>query len=128
MNGFAVLLWLVFFGGAGIALGQLRGRPEEGAVLGGLLGPVGWVIVILLPDLRRKCPACKGAVAEGASACRNCGRELPPPVIPAERVHEKPRHAVHCPACEGVNHVAGAAFQEGLRCAHCGVGFVPAKG
>lgn len=41
-------LWLIC-GWVGRAVGQTRGRPRDGLLLGLCLGPVGWLVVRLLP-------------------------------------------------------------------------------
>jgi hypothetical protein len=44
-----LLIYLVLFGAAGMWLGEMRKRAFEGAVLGCLLGPIGLIIIMLLP-------------------------------------------------------------------------------
>ena len=60
----------------GCAIGLTKGRVVDGALLGALLGPLGWCIAGLLADLRIKCPACKGVVDHEACKCRHCGSSL----------------------------------------------------
>lgn len=48
-----LLLWAVF-GIVGYFLGEFKGRPSEGLVLGLLLGPIGWLYVGLGRDYRKK--------------------------------------------------------------------------
>ena len=67
-NGFGGLLCLaslaapVFFALCGVALGGPKGRGIEGIVWGGLLGPIGLIIVLLLPsDRPQKSKARKAA-------------------------------------------------------------------
>lgn len=60
----------------GLAIGRCRGRPEAGLWLGLLLGPLGWLILIVGPDHRPKCPECGGVVVKGARRCKNCGQAL----------------------------------------------------
>jgi hypothetical protein len=61
---------------AGAVFGFLRGRILAGVVFSLFLGPLGWLIVYLGPDLRPKCPFCRGVVVESAVACKNRGRAL----------------------------------------------------
>lgn len=58
-------------------LGNLKGSFSTGAVLGLLLGPLGWLLVFAIPDQRPKCPECFGSVIDGARRCKNCGASLP---------------------------------------------------
>jgi hypothetical protein len=44
-------------------------------VWGGLLGPIGWIIVLFL-DHREKCGECRGPIVEGAKRCQHCGAEV----------------------------------------------------
>ena len=43
------LLWVVIFGALGMWIGSYRRRGKEGAFLSAMLGPIGMVIVLLLP-------------------------------------------------------------------------------
>jgi hypothetical protein len=58
----------------GVALGWSKGRRGDGAVLGLILGPVGWYMVSVAPDLR--CPECRRVAEEGARRCQHCGCQL----------------------------------------------------
>lgn len=44
----------------GRLIGSVRGRANLGGLLGLLLGPIGWVLVLILPDARAKCRECGG--------------------------------------------------------------------
>jgi hypothetical protein len=66
-------LWLIC-AVAGVFVGQARGRhPVEGALFGGLLGPIGLLILALGEDRRQKCWECGGPMEDGARRCRHCG-------------------------------------------------------
>jgi hypothetical protein len=57
-------------------IGARKGRPVWGAVCG-LLGPIGWLFLLLLVRERekgKKCPYCKIQVSGDATACRFCGK------------------------------------------------------
>jgi hypothetical protein len=61
-------------------VGQLiakRRGSEEGFIVSFLLGPLGWLIVAMRPDTRRKCSQCLGVVPERATKCMHCGSDLP---------------------------------------------------
>lgn len=58
----------------GWAIGVSRKRPIDGAVVGFILGPIGWLLMLFLfADERPRCPACGGVVNEGYAKCRHCG-------------------------------------------------------
>ncbi|MEY2428886.1 MAG: hypothetical protein QOJ40_1771 [Verrucomicrobiota bacterium] len=47
---FAVIIWIGISAGIGYWVGSLKGgREGDGALLGALLGPIGWIIVAILP-------------------------------------------------------------------------------
>jgi hypothetical protein len=96
-----IILWII---GALIAtlvgyfLGQQRGRAYDGSILGFCLGPLGWIIVLVMADKRSKCPHCASPIlAESATVCARCARDLRPapnPVaqpLPPKRVYVAPR-------------------------------------
>jgi hypothetical protein len=57
----------------GYFIGRSKGTPQRGAIVGGILGPLGWLIMLMLPNIRPICPYCKGYIVEGAQKCKNCG-------------------------------------------------------
>jgi hypothetical protein len=72
----------------GYFIGRSLGRGGAGLLWGLLLGPVGWLVLLMLGDPRPQCPLCKGRLETLAVArCRHCGGELrkarpgPPPGI-----------------------------------------------
>jgi hypothetical protein len=75
----AIWLWVALGGLVGAAIGTKKNRTGGGFVLGLLLGPIGWLLVAVGPDLREKgptCPHCGGEMAPGKAVCRHCGREV----------------------------------------------------
>jgi len=67
----------------GAVLGKsLKDRAGEGALLGLLFGPVGWLAVCLISDNKRLCPECQERVAITARICKHCRFRLPPPPSP----------------------------------------------
>ncbi len=60
----------------GAAIGQKKNRLVAGLVFGFLLGPIGWLVIALGPDMGPKCPECGGPIVKGAKRCKNCGAIL----------------------------------------------------
>ena len=78
-----IILWLIIGVIVGAIIGDHKGRAGEGAVLGLILGPIGWLIVALganhkLERETRKCPFCAELVKREATICKHCHRELTP--------------------------------------------------
>ena len=73
---FWIFLWIAVGGVVGAVIGSAKGNGGIGFACGALLGPIGWIIAVLL-DYPRKCPACQCGVPEGATVCKSCGHELP---------------------------------------------------
>ena len=57
----------------GSLIGAARGRRLLGWLLGLLLGPIGWLIVLTLPDARARCRECGAVLNRGARRCAGCG-------------------------------------------------------
>ena len=77
MEDYSGLLCLGVVVGAvvGGIIGASRNNAESGVVWGGLLGPIGWLIILFL-DKRPKCPECRGVLPEGARRCQHCGHDF----------------------------------------------------
>jgi hypothetical protein len=92
-----LLGWLVL-GGIGGVIGYKKGRLVAGILWGMVLGPLGWIIVLMGPDFRGLAPAisqnepadqptgvCKvcghSPVAFDARVCPKCGAENPNPGV-----------------------------------------------
>jgi len=98
VEGWFVLCGLSVMALIGYLLGQSRGKPVRGAMIGFLLGPVGWFLIVLSPNENPMCPYCKGTIVHGAQKCKNCGSRIP-----------------RCPSCNkqlGLKRMA--------ECKHCG--------
>ena len=101
----ALVYGAAFSAVVGALLGSRRGRPRLGSLLGILLGPVGWLAVLLASDRRPKCPRCKGAVESSALKCPHCGAELVRRATVSGRAPCRfcgaliDRAAVRCPQC-----------------------------
>ena len=77
-----ILSWVAVGALVGAAIGQSNGRAAAGAAWGVFLGPVGRLVMAIVPDVRAKCPDCGGEVVPGARKCKNCGSMLLPPIVP----------------------------------------------
>ena len=71
-----LLLSAIIGSGVGAIIGQSKGRTGAGAFLGLLLGPIGWLVVAVGPNMKLKCPLCGGVIVEGAIKCKNCGSDI----------------------------------------------------
>ena len=82
----ALVLYVIVFGLIGVVVGQRKGRAFAGFVFGALLGPIGWLIVAVGPDVKasleaarmRKCPYCAELVQPEAKVCKHCGKNIEP--------------------------------------------------
>ena len=71
----------------GALIGQSKNRVIAGAFFGFLLGPIGWLIVALGPNLKRKCPHCAEPISSKARVCKHCGRDLSAPIATSTSVN-----------------------------------------
>lgn len=69
----------------GRRLGAPKDRAVPGMVWGLLLGPLGWIVILLSPDLRhpidrgfRVCRSCSGEIPLEADECGFCGKRSGP--------------------------------------------------
>jgi uncharacterized membrane protein YeaQ/YmgE (transglycosylase-associated protein family) len=80
-----ILAWVVIGSLVGGFIGSFKNRTSTGVVLGLLLGPLGWIIVAILPAVAAaQCPHCHGGVDGVAAVCCHCGRDIPQ-VFPPDR-------------------------------------------
>lgn len=59
-------------------IGWWRGTFWRDVALGATLGPLGWIVSIVLPARVRKCLACGHRNAAKQSICTRCSEALPP--------------------------------------------------
>lgn len=72
---FLIFLWILF-GFIGAVIGYKKDLLWEGFFLGILLlGPLGWVIVMLMQGNRISCPHCKELILKNAKLCRYCNHQ-----------------------------------------------------
>jgi hypothetical protein len=108
-----VVLWCALSAIGGLIALVVNGRVLAGLVLGLLLGPIGWLLVFFLSDLRQRCPSCKGVVASDATACMHCGASLITRPLPQSS-------ETFCQKC-GVDGMSTMEFgRRVMRCPKCG--------
>src|SRR5437879_3215260 len=103
-----ILAWLAIGGLIGGLIGQSKGRTGEGVIIGAFLGIIGWILLLLGPDQRHKCPQCKAAIPEDASVCMYCHAPL--------AVKPQP-FTVNCPVCAKPFALLSVTPQ--VQCPHC---------
>ena len=109
MNESPLALIIVFNVVIGWAIGRSKQREGAGAFYGLILGPLGWVIMILLPNAGQKCPHCGGMAKKGAMVCCHCGRDLV----------KRREPALICPMCSRA--ISKKALHVGMNtCPFCG--------
>jgi hypothetical protein len=74
--------WAIAFTIVGAVIGAWIGKRKNAVardtLLGAALGPIGWIISLMLPATKPKpaCPACKRDIETGDAHCRHCGAKL----------------------------------------------------
>jgi len=76
INGLIIILGAFLSAVIGGFIGSQRNRVGAGIFWSIFLGPIGWLIVLLGPDYRLKCPECKGVIESGVKRCKHCGMDF----------------------------------------------------
>jgi hypothetical protein len=76
MDWISVFISLAVYGVCGWLLGRFKERPLAGAVLGVLLGPIGWLILLLGPRGTTPCPYCGATLKLWQARCGACGASM----------------------------------------------------
>lgn len=68
----------------GAYIGRRKNAVTRDAILGATLGPIGWIVSLVLPARKppAQCPACKKTVEHGDAHCRHCGANLRASALP----------------------------------------------
>lgn len=73
-----ILVIVPFFtmGIIGMCFGTTKGHPWAGFFLGLFFGPLGWILVLLLPKEGLRCPYCCEVVHPNAVICPHCRSDI----------------------------------------------------
>lgn len=73
----------------GALLGVAKGRWLAGLVWGAVLGPIGWIVIVLSKTGFAECPECSRGNMPNAKVCRHCGVNLRAVGMRSERAIHK---------------------------------------
>ncbi len=91
-----VIGWLISILIGGL-IGRVKQRPLAGVIYALLLGPLGWLIVAVVPGGGKKCPRCAETVKREAKVCKHCQADLSEPERPKKPAPEKPPRKIPVP-------------------------------
>ena len=98
----AFICYVVIFGLIGLAIGQTKGRPEAGFLFGALLGPIGWLVVFVGPNMKaeEEARSLRIGAASDARLQRVCTAE--DDVAQWAKEHHLESEEIHfdCPNCK----------------------------
>ena len=70
----AIFMYLINIG-VGAWLGLQRRRFMSGLLLAAISGPIGWIVVLLMPAGGKLCHSCLEPISPYAKVCCHCGRD-----------------------------------------------------
>jgi DNA-directed RNA polymerase subunit RPC12/RpoP len=109
------IFWLIVNVLVGYGLGKTRGQPGVGVAVSVLLGPIGWIAILVSSDMRPKCSECGGVVVLGARKCMHCGSDIGGYVGKST----VPGVPVKCPACGEAGWVKEVSEDSNIECPVC---------
>ena len=75
-----LLIYFILFGAVGMLIGQRKGRTLAGLIWSMVLGPIGWLLILLGPTVggpkRVDCPHCGGVLPASQVKCNHCGNAV----------------------------------------------------
>src|ERR1035438_6839065 len=93
-----LIAWVIIGSVVGSLIGICKNRTSEGVWLGMLLGPLGWIIVTVMPKgAAAKCPHCHGGGDGTAAVCKHCGRDMKPLPTELPKSLKSLPEFLHCP-------------------------------
>lgn len=111
MDGSTAILWWIFCGLIGGAIGATRGRVGAGILLGALLGPIGIIASLCLGSQKdtqkkvtKKCPRCAERIQKAAQVCRYCGAGVV---------------QLKCPHCQSSFYLPDIPIGSSIECGNC---------
>lgn len=76
MDTTVLIMIAIIHGAIGSAIGSLKRRSLAGLLFGFLLGPIGWLLILVGPDRRPKCRRCKRVLNLPTAKCGHCGMPI----------------------------------------------------
>ncbi len=95
----SIFLWWIFCAIIGGAIGSTKGRTGAGVIWGGMLGPIGILVILCMGsvDNSPKCGHCGARIPVGQNTCGVCQRHIRFPERPP--FVATPIESKVCPAC-----------------------------
>jgi predicted RNA-binding Zn-ribbon protein involved in translation (DUF1610 family) len=121
----AFICYVAIFGLIGMIIGQTKGWPAAGFLFGALLGPIGWLVVAVGPNIKAEEEARSARTGAASDARWQRVRTAEDDV--AKWAKKNSPVKFECPACSALMTATMQEAAAGLRCEKCGTGFVPDK-